>query len=159
MSFARRPLNRPKYRGWQSPPGNIKDHSRAHYKGCTRNSEAAGRGQSTGASRTERDRAVGREPRSSDQGLARPVQVSSMSAILGVTSENRDSIHFEHQRVYPLKRVLGSRAMDRGPWIAGQGPGLGETLCGQKVCAFAEYLGCDPQLAQELKTICRIILL
>jgi len=39
----------------------------------------------------------------------------------------------------------------------GQGPGLGETLCGQKVCAFAEYLGCDPQLAQELKTICRIV--
>jgi len=34
---------------------------------------------------------------------------------------------------------------------AGQGLGLGETLCGQKVCAFAEYLGCDPKLAQELK--------
>jgi len=32
-----------------------------------------------------------------------------------------------------------------------------EPLIDYKVRAFAEYLGCDPKLAQELKTICRIV--
>ena len=32
-----------------------------------------------------------------------------------------------------------------------------EPLIDDKVRAFAEYLGCDRQLAQELKTICRIV--